>query len=129
MSPKETMGFQRDCPTDFPKPINQVSSAILLARQQRKDHLRKRAVELGEDPDVFVTITEKDRLDSIAFRDRMETDSRMCGYAKEMEEDPKEHMDMTVRERLIGEEIIRRSLEVDRVATSWLDTDEKWKKR
>ena len=58
----------------------------------------------------------------------METDSRMCGYAKEMEEDPKEHMDMTVRERLIGEEIIRRSLEVDRVATSWLDTDEKWKK-
>ncbi len=45
-----------------------------------------------------------------------------------MEEDPKEHMDMTVRERLIGEEIIRRSLEIDRVATSWLDTDEKWKK-
>ena len=45
-----------------------------------------------------------------------------------MEEDPKEHMDMTVRERLIGEEIIRHSLEVDRVATSWLDTDEKWKK-
>ena len=65
-----------------------------------------------------MTITEKDRLDSIAFRDRMETDSRMCGYAKEMEEDPKEHMDMTVRERLIGEEIIRRSLEVDRVTTS-----------
>ena len=45
-----------------------------------------------------------------------------------MEEDPKEHMDMTVRERLIGEEIIRRSLEDDGVATSWLDTDEKWKK-
>ena len=55
----------------------------------------------------------------------METDSQMCGYAKEMEEDPKEHMDMTVRERLIG---VRRSLEVDRVATSWLDIDEKWKK-
>ena len=123
------MGFQRDRPTDSSKPINQVSSAILLARQQRKDHLRKRAVELGEDPDVFVTITEKDRLDSIAFRDRMETDSRMCGYAKEMEEDPKEHMDMTVRERLIGEEIICRFLEDDGVATSWLDTDEKWKKR
>ena len=32
MSPKETMGFQRDRPTDSPKPINQVSSAILLAR-------------------------------------------------------------------------------------------------
>ena len=59
----------------------------------------------------------------------METDSRMYGYAKEMEEDPKEHMDMTVRERLIGEEIIRHSLEDEGVATSWLDTDEKWKKR
>ena len=52
----------------------------------------------------------------------------MCGYAKEMEEDPKEHMDMTVRERLIGEEIIRRGLEDDGVTSSWLDTDEKWKK-
>ena len=128
MSPKETMGFQRDRPTDSPKPINQVSSAILLARQQRKDHLRKRAVELGEDLDVFVTITEKDRLDSIAFRDRMETDSQMCGYAKEMEEDPKEHMDMTIRERLIEEEIIHRSLEDDGVAISWLNTDRNGKK-
>ena len=35
---------------------------------------------------------------------------------------------MTVRERLIGVEIIRRSLKDDGVATSWLDTDEKWKK-
>ena len=58
----------------------------------------------------------------------METDSRICGWAIETEEDPKEYMDMKVRERLIGEEIIRRSLEDDGVATSWLDTDEKWKK-
>ncbi|PKK58966.1 hypothetical protein RhiirC2_795509 [Rhizophagus irregularis] len=58
--PKETS-------TDSPKPINQVSSAILLSRAQREERLRKRAVELGEDPNVFVTITEKDRLDSIAF--------------------------------------------------------------
>ncbi|SRR6266540_5591863 len=81
---------------DSPKPINQVSSTILLAKQQHEDRLRKRAVELGEDPDVFVTITEKNKLDSIAFCDRMETDSRMCGYAKEIKEDPKEHMNMTV---------------------------------
>ncbi len=33
-------------------------------------------------------------------------DARMCGYAKESEEDLKEHMEMSVRERLIGEEII-----------------------
>jgi hypothetical protein len=37
-------------------------------------------------------------------------------------------MDMKVRERLIGEEIIRRSLEGKGVIFFWLDTDEKWKK-
>ena len=52
----------------------------------------------------------------------------MCAWTTELEDDSKEHMDMTVRERLIGEEIIHRSLEDDGVATSWLDTDEKWKK-
>ncbi|RGB23406.1 hypothetical protein C1646_774551 [Rhizophagus diaphanus] len=75
---------------------NEVSSAILLSRAQREERLRKKAVELGEDPD-----------------------------AEELEEDPKEYMDMKVRERLIGEEIIHRSLENDGVTSSWLDTDEK----
>ncbi|CAG8660193.1 2827_t:CDS:1, partial [Paraglomus brasilianum] len=84
-----------------------------LTREQREVRLRKKAIELGEDPDKFVTITEKDKLDSIAFRDRMQTDAKMCGFAKEAEEDPSEYMDMTVRERLISEEIIRRSLEED----------------
>ena len=55
----------------------------------------------------------------------METDSRMYSYAEELEEDSKEHMDMTVQERLIGEEIICRSLEDNGIITSWLDTDEK----
>jgi hypothetical protein len=123
--PKEMIGPLK---TDSPKPINQVSSDILMARTQREERLRKKAVELGEDPNVFVTITEKDRLDSKAFRDRMEIDSRMCGWAEETEDDPKEHMDMTVRERLIGEEIIRHSLEEDGIISSWFDTDEKWKK-
>ncbi|UZO12826.1 uncharacterized protein OCT59_004341 [Rhizophagus irregularis] len=58
----------------------------------------------------------------------METDSRICGWAIETKEDPKEYMDMKVRERLIGEEIIRRSLEEDGITSSWLDTDEEWKK-
>ncbi|PKK58541.1 hypothetical protein RhiirC2_796140, partial [Rhizophagus irregularis] len=58
----------------------------------------------------------------------METDFRMCGYAEEMEENPKEYMDMTVWERLIGEEIIRRSLEKDGITSFCLDTDEEWKK-
>ncbi|CAG8590616.1 11296_t:CDS:1, partial [Diversispora eburnea] len=45
-------------------------------REQRETRLRQKAIELGEDPDKFVTITEKDKLDSIAFRDRMQTDAR-----------------------------------------------------
>ncbi|PKK55494.1 hypothetical protein RhiirC2_802247, partial [Rhizophagus irregularis] len=118
----------KETPTNSSKPINQVLSAILLSRTQREEHLKKRAVELGEDPDVFVTITEKDRLDSIRFWDMMETDSRMCAWAIELEDDPKEHMNMTIRERLIGEEIIRRSLEEDGIISSWLDTDEEWQK-
>ncbi|RGB24987.1 hypothetical protein C1646_675936 [Rhizophagus diaphanus] len=112
---------------DLIKP-NEVLSAILLSRGQREERLRKKAVELSKDPDVFITITEKDRLDSITFWDRMETDSRMCGWAEELEEDPKEYMDMKVWERLIGEEIICHRLENDEVTSSWLDTDEKWKK-
>ena len=58
----------------------------------------------------------------------METDSRMCGWAEETEDDPKEYMEMSVRERLIGEEIIRRRLEEDGITSSWLDTDEEWQK-
>ncbi|PKB95735.1 hypothetical protein RhiirA5_385815 [Rhizophagus irregularis] len=112
---------------DSPKP-NEVSSAILLARQQREERLRKKAVELDENPDAFVIITKKDRFDSITFCDRMETDSQMCAWTIELEDDPKEHMDMTIRERLIGKEIIRCSLEEDGIISSWLDTDEKWKK-
>src|SRR6266540_6115966 len=42
---------------DLPKP-NEVSSAILLFKTQREERLRKKAIELGENPDVFVTITE-----------------------------------------------------------------------
>ncbi|CAG8618709.1 5429_t:CDS:2, partial [Diversispora eburnea] len=93
--------------------------------QQREVRFREKAIKLEEDPDKFVTITEKDKLDSIAFRDRMQTDARMCGYAKEAEENPSKYMDMTVRERLISEEIICRSLEKNGITSSWLDTNEK----
>jgi hypothetical protein len=65
----------KEIPTDSSKPINQVLSDILMARTQREERLRKKVVELGENPDIFMTITEKDRLDSITFRDRMEMDS------------------------------------------------------
>ncbi|GBB85897.1 hypothetical protein RclHR1_12340001 [Rhizophagus clarus] len=58
----------------------------------------------------------------------MKTDSRMCGWAEELEEDLKEYMDMKVRERLIREKIICREFENDGIISFWLDTDEEWKK-
>ncbi len=54
-------------PSKFIEPSNKEASFTFLARQQREDRLRKRVVKLGEDPDIFVTITEKDRLDSTVF--------------------------------------------------------------
>ncbi len=61
---------------------------------------------------------EKDRLNSIAFQDRIETDVRMCNYAKEIEEVPNEYMDITVHKRLIGKEIICHSLKDKRAISS-----------
>ncbi len=84
---------------------------------------QKRMIKLDENPDIFITIIEKDRLDFIAFQDKMETDSQICGYAKKSEENPNEYMEMIVQERLIGEEIICYSLKEKEVITSWLDTD------
>ena len=75
-----------------------------------------------------MTITEKDRLDSTAFWYKMEMDAWMYDYAKEGGEDPKEYMKITVRERLIEEEIIWRELENKGLTSSWLDTDEEWQK-
>ncbi|GES96778.1 hypothetical protein GLOIN_2v1471120 [Rhizophagus clarus] len=103
---------------DSSKPINEVLSTILLSRAQREERLKKRAVKLCEDPDKFVTITEKDKHDSLTFWNRMEIDSQMCAWTIELENDSKEHMDMMVHERLIGEEIICCGLEDNGVTIS-----------
>src|SRR5438046_1798075 len=78
----------------------------LILREEHEKHLRKKAVELGEDPDKFVTITEKDKLDFSSFRYKMEVDARICVFAKENGEDPNEYMKTKIQERLIGKEII-----------------------
>ncbi|GBB89731.1 hypothetical protein RclHR1_16500006 [Rhizophagus clarus] len=82
---------------DSSKPINEVLSTILLSRAQREERLKKRAVKLCEDPDKFVTITEKDKHDSLTFWNRMEIDSQMCAWTIELENDSKEHMDMMIK--------------------------------
>ncbi|UZO27423.1 uncharacterized protein OCT59_019620 [Rhizophagus irregularis] len=45
---------------DKPEPSNKKASSTFPARQQREEHLRKWAIDHGEDPDIFMTITEKD---------------------------------------------------------------------
>ncbi|CAB4441215.1 unnamed protein product [Rhizophagus irregularis] len=49
----------------------EILPSILLTRAQRKEHLRKKAIELGEDHDKFVSITEEDIRESLTFRHRM----------------------------------------------------------
>jgi len=58
MSPKKT---------DFSKTINKVPSTLIPAKQQCKERLKKRIIKLSKNLDIFMTITEKDRLDSTAF--------------------------------------------------------------
>ncbi|PKK57925.1 hypothetical protein RhiirC2_720896 [Rhizophagus irregularis] len=65
------------------KSSNEVSSAILLNRAQREQRFRKWAIDHGEDPDVFVTITEKDIRLSHEYRDRMMSDADAVNFAKE----------------------------------------------
>ncbi|CAB5188512.1 11752_t:CDS:2 [Rhizophagus irregularis] len=51
--------------------LAEILPSILLTRAQRKEHLRKKAIELGEDHDKFVSITEEDIRESLIFRHRM----------------------------------------------------------
>ncbi|RGB33240.1 hypothetical protein C1646_669529 [Rhizophagus diaphanus] len=61
---------------------NELSSIILLARQEREERLRKWAIDHGEDLDVFVTITEKDIRLSYEYRDRMMLDADAVDFVK-----------------------------------------------
>ncbi|RGB22450.1 hypothetical protein C1646_776084 [Rhizophagus diaphanus] len=97
--PKET-----SVKCDLPKP-NEVSSAILLSRVQREEHLRKWAIDHDEDPDIFMTITEKDVDLSREYQDRMMADADVIDFAKENKMNPNDLFYMTRRERLISEEI------------------------
>ena len=87
--------------------------AIYPFRAEREAKLKEWAINNGENPNKFTKIRDEDKLKSKGFRDSMETYARMCIYAKEAEEDPKDYVSTKVgdrRDRLIGEEIIRRDL-------------------
>ncbi|CAG8489068.1 3409_t:CDS:2 [Cetraspora pellucida] len=70
----------------------EISSDLLVSNVVNNE--LKTTIKLGENPDKFVTITEKDKLNSIAFYDRMQTDTRICSYAKKAEEDSNKYIDI-----------------------------------
>ncbi|GES87674.1 hypothetical protein GLOIN_2v1877063 [Rhizophagus clarus] len=111
-----------------PKPSNEVSSAILLNRAQREQRLRKWAINHGKDPDVFVTITEKDIRLSHEYRDRMMSDVDAVDFAKEDGMNVNDIFYMSRRERLISEEIYLRNFENAGKPQTYVYDDEEWQK-
>ncbi|PKY33489.1 hypothetical protein RhiirB3_394844 [Rhizophagus irregularis] len=110
------------------KSSNEVSSTILLARQEREECLRKWAIDHGEDPDVFVTITEKDIRLSHEYRDRMMSDADAIDFAKEDGMNVNDIFYMSRRERLISEEIYLRNFENAGKLRTYVYDDEEWQK-
>ncbi|GET03399.1 highly derived D5-like helicase-primase [Rhizophagus clarus] len=107
---------------------NELSSTILLARQEREERLRKWAIDHGEDPDIFVTITEKDIKLSHEYRDRMMSDADAVDFAKEDGMNVDDIFYMSRRERLISEEIYLRNFENAGKPRTYVYDDEEWQK-
>ena len=121
-----------------PKPIKRISNVlkapkpsnneILSARTQREERLRKWATDHGEDPDKFMTITEKDVNLSREYRDRMMADAEVIEFARENKMDPNDLFYMTRRERLISEEIYLWEFEDVEKPREYIYDDEEWQK-
>ncbi|CAG8779027.1 12835_t:CDS:1, partial [Racocetra fulgida] len=90
------------------------------------------AVEHGMDPEKFsiVTEAEKNRWTMGCFRGDLERDIRFYRGGIESKEDPRKYREfLTDRERLIGEELLRRSILKSGLSTAWLDDlMEEWEK-
>ncbi|CAJ0627398.1 2348_t:CDS:2, partial [Entrophospora sp. SA101] len=87
------------------------------------------AIDHGEDPDMFMTITEKDEDLSRIYRDRLCSDADMIQFAKDTNDDPNTLMDMSRRERFISEEIALRTFEDDGEYRVSSYDDEEWKEK
>ncbi|GES78690.1 highly derived D5-like helicase-primase [Rhizophagus clarus] len=116
-------------PSKYIKPSsNELSSTILLARQKREERLRKWAIDHGEDPDIFVTITEKDIRLSHEYQDRMMSDADAVDFAKKDSMNVNNIFYMSRRERLISEEIYLRNFENAGKPRTYVYNDEEWQK-
>nr|CAG8585900.1 7794_t:CDS:2 [Entrophospora candida] len=86
---------------------------ISRTNPNKMECLYKYAIEHGEDPDKFSIITEaeKNRWAMRCFRDDLERDIHYYHSAIEIKEDPRKyHKFLTDRDRLIGEELLRRNI-------------------
>jgi len=108
-----------------PKPSN---NEILSARTWREERLKKWATDHGEDPDKFMTITEKDVNLSQEYRDRMMADAEVIEFARENKMDPNDLFYMTRRERLISEKIYLREFEDVGKLQEYIYDNEEWQK-
>ncbi|RIA84451.1 hypothetical protein C1645_832261 [Glomus cerebriforme] len=79
-------------------------------------------------PDVFVTITEKDIRLSHEYRDRMMSDADAVDFAKEDGMDVNDIFYMSRRERLISEEIYLRNHEDAGKPRVYVYDNEEWRK-
>ena len=76
------------------------------------------------DPEKFsiVTEAEKNRWAMKCFRGYLERDIRFYQGALERKKDPRKyHKFLTDRDRLVGEELLRRSILKSGLSTAWLD--------
>ncbi|CAH1768467.1 15881_t:CDS:1 [Entrophospora sp. SA101] len=74
-------------------------------REQREIHLRECAVKRGENPDKFITITEKDRDLARIYYDKIMADAEIIEFARGDGADPEKYMELSRREKLICMEI------------------------
>ncbi|RIB01562.1 hypothetical protein C2G38_986384 [Gigaspora rosea] len=112
--------------------IIQDSSLEIQVMALNKNHLYQYAIEHGINPKEFSIITEaeKNRWTTGCFRGDLERDIRFYRGGIERKEDPRKYRKfLTDRERLVGEELLRRSILKSGLSTAWLDDlMEEWEK-
>ncbi|RHZ81283.1 hypothetical protein Glove_122g45 [Diversispora epigaea] len=113
-------------------PEIQVSIPNKTRLYQPEASLRQYAIEHGMDPENFSVITEaeKNRWAMGCFRGDLERDIRCYqGGIKRKEDSRKYHKFLTDRERLVGEELLRRGILKSGLSITWLDDlMEEWEK-
>jgi len=105
-------------------PKIQVSVPNKTRLYQPEAGLRQYAIEHGIDPEKFSVIieAEKNRWAMGCFREDLERDIRFYRGGIERQEDTRKyHKFLTDRDRLIGEELLRRSILKSGLSTTWLD--------